>query len=59
MSLISKDYIVCNKQEINLLPKRLTKSAILGLILSLNSGIDIKEATNILNNVVKVKGWNI
>ncbi|MBZ4662592.1 MAG: alpha-clostripain-like protein [Caloramator sp.] len=58
-NLISKDFEGYSTQNINFLPKRLTKSAILGLILSLNGGIDIKEATNILNNVVKVKGWNI
>lgn len=59
INLISKDFKGCDVQCINFLPKKLTKSAILGLILSLNGGIDIKEATNILNNVVKVKGWNI
>lgn len=55
--LLSKTRKLINNQRIEFKPKKLTNSALIGLIMSLNTIIDIKEAAKILNNVVKSKGW--
>lgn len=55
--LIAKTNQLTDRQIISFTPKKLTNSALIGLIMSLNTNIDIKEATKILNNVVKAKGW--
>ncbi|MCX7950848.1 MAG: clostripain-related cysteine peptidase [Clostridiales bacterium] len=57
--LVAKSNQLIDSQTISFLPKKLTNSALIGLIMSLNVNIDTKQATKILNNVVKAKGWKI
>lgn len=52
--------LICNnkninitKQDILMIPRKLTKTELLGLILTLNPGIDINSACQILNDIYK------
>ncbi|SKA79422.1 hypothetical protein SAMN05443428_10360 [Caloramator quimbayensis] len=44
--------IYINKQNINLMPRKLTKTEILGLVLTLNPGIDINKAIKIIDDIM-------
>lgn len=58
INLISNDSSnIRYSKEHKYVPQKLTYSCLLGLILSLNPDIDIKEGINILNNLIKQKGW--
>ncbi|EYE89585.1 hypothetical protein Q428_01670 [Fervidicella metallireducens AeB] len=58
IDLISNNHNFKSSNKEKFKPQKLSYSSLLGLILSLNPDISIKEGVSILNNLIKEKGWN-